>query len=381
MFRDAPEHLLPVLFSKNLMRCLMNQLSSPERYLHRIAEKTLKVVVAKVEAHPQLVVSALNGLLGPNGETHFDQITKTKTVENLLTQVNDKTLRELLPVFDKAILRPEVKDEKAAASRRQMIADQLVSVVRSRQIALEETNPAVHESFASIKQILAMFVKYAYFTVEEAHNGKHSVPEPPVSKASQEMFRSRITSCLTHVIAKAVDPSHSAYDVVCIIRYQEGLDNGQQIIFDADHSIRKVIRKSWKTLDKVHSKAKSAKAQKRSYLRAFKLLYSLTILQVYNGDADAVNVLDDLKDCYGTLVKHNAKGELGGSELLVEVLLSFVSKPSLLYRRLAQQVFSAFAPDVNAMGLQSMIRVSMHASAMNEILANNCRYWRLKRVC
>lgn len=93
-----------------------------------------------------------------------------------------------------------------------------------------------------------------------------------------------------------------------------------------------------------------------------KLLYSLTILEVYNGTADAVSLLDELKVCYDELIKPRKDGGVRpdeASQLLVEVLLSFISKPSALFRKLAQVVFAAFCSDINDGGLQSMMTVGV----------------------
>ncbi len=97
----------------------------------------------------------------------------------------------------------------------------------------------------------------------------------------------------------------------------------------------------------------------KAHLRAMKLLYSLTILEVYNGTADAVSLLDELKICYNELIQTNKANKVNSeaSELLVEVLLSFISKPSVLFRKLAQQVFAAFASEFSSAGLKSMLNV------------------------
>lgn len=349
MFRDVPEHLLPVLFSKNLMRCLVNHLAFPDRYLHRVALKVLKSIHARVDIEPKASTAALGGLLGPNGHVNFDHVTKTKTVEKLLSQVDVHTLRIVLPLFEHLILKPQVQDEIGAASRRQMLADQLLSAIRSRQID-SLPKKAVSEYHAFIKQLLTLFVDVAYFSTRLA-------VEPPITKPSQDVFRSRISSCLTHLVGKAEDPAQFPYYVIMTICKREHEDSSSQPFFDADNNVRRTVARAWKTLDKLHAKAEKPQASSMGLLRAFELLYSLIILQTYNGDSDAVSILDELKSCYDSLVKHRDQDSQEGSEIMVEILLSLVSKPSLLFRRLAQQVFGAFAPSVNASGLQSMIAV------------------------
>jgi len=83
----------------------------------------------------------------------------------------------------------------------------------------------------------------------------------------------------------------------------------------------------------------------------------LTILQVYNGDTEAVSIIHELDTCHQSISK---KQNLVGSEsfdLLLEVLLSFLAKPSALFRKLAGQVFAIFTADVTSDGLQSLIEI------------------------
>lgn len=95
---------------------------------------------------------------------------------------------------------------------------------------------------------------------------------------------------------------------------------------------------------------------------AFTLLYSMTILQVFNGDTDAVSMLDELDFCYSKLwgkKKSDKEDQVDASNALVEILLTFASKPSQLFRRISEQVFGVFAPRITTDGLQSLISVSL----------------------
>lgn len=99
---------------------------------------------------------------------------------------------------------------------------------------------------------------------------------------------------------------------------------------------------------------------KDASIQAFRLVYSLTILQVYNGDADAVSMLDELAFCYSKFwgdKKSKKEDRSDASNALVEILLSFASKPSKLFRRMSEQVFGVFADQITADGLQSLISV------------------------
>lgn len=83
----------------------------------------------------------------------------------------------------------------------------------------------------------------------------------------------------------------------------------------------------------------------------------MTILQVYNGDTEAVSIIHELDTCHQSISdKQNSVGS-ESFDLLLEVLLSFLAKPSALFRKLAGQVFAIFTADVTSDGLQSLIEI------------------------
>ena len=369
--------MLPILFSRNLLRCLINQLSAQNRYLHRIAEKTIKVIHSRVEKKPQIAAVVVLALIGSNGQINFDVQTKTKTIEKLLAYVQPNALSKIIiPFLDNLIVRPQVQDQKIASIRRQQVADHLVSVVRSVSIVKGAGTSRYDDA---VLEILSSFVKFAYFdlvTREGYQNGRephaantlNDLPEPMITDDSRQMFSSRINSCLTHL--SRADPAYYAYNVVRTIQHYE-MDQGIRPYLQVDDAVQHRIRQAWRVLDKVHTKQQSAPAARKNYLAAFKMLYSITILQVYNSDTEAVGLLDELKQCYDSLIKHKIKGgQDEGSEVLIEILLSLVSRPSLLFRRLAQQVFSACTSIVNANGLQSMFKVSLMDSSSKFVIVN-----------
>ena len=81
--------LFPIIFSKNLVRCLINHIQEKDRFLNRAADKSLKVLLQTVESDPQTLPAILQQLIGRNGTYNFDRVTKTKTVEKLLAKVDE----------------------------------------------------------------------------------------------------------------------------------------------------------------------------------------------------------------------------------------------------------------------------------------------------
>ena len=370
MIHDAPANCMPVLFSKNVMRCITNQLSTPGRYLHRAADKTMKAILARAQSNLNVRSPILKALLaGPNGNINFDKVTKTKTVETILSLDNGSAFEDLIAIYNDLILRPDVQDEKLADSRRQAAADQLVAAVRS--IPINPTKDASRQSpdILPIQRILALLTEYAYFDVGSKAVGKDRRPLPPITKHAREIFRSRITSSLAYLVSKPMlNPSLFAYGLVWYIHGREQDQNSRKTVLEADDRVHEVIEQAWQKLNKTHQKERVAPTDstERDFLNSLKLLYSLTILQVFNEDPEAVSILEELNGCYRVLL--GKKGYENGFAALVEILLGLVAKKSLLMRRLVQLVFTFCASYIDQTGLQSMIKVrAISCSKMSKL--------------
>ena len=79
--------MISCLFSKNFLRCLMNQAAREDRYLHRAALKTLKTMEEIAASNPEMVLIMVACLLGKRGSFNFDQRTNSKSLEKVLQNV------------------------------------------------------------------------------------------------------------------------------------------------------------------------------------------------------------------------------------------------------------------------------------------------------
>ena len=349
-----PAHTIDVLLGKNFVRCLTNQLAQQDRYLHRMAEKVLRTIHARVSKEPFLASIFIDKLIKNTGFVNFDAVTKTKTIDKLLAQADTSNLDQIVLALNNVILQPGTGDEKSTASARQIVADQLLSIVRSRAYPISsDTQFTQHRDCISL--ILNTFVKHGYPSTRQDSSSIEHNPIPPLTEATKQMFRSRLSSALGHLMTKVPTAMSHAYDVLCCIRSQAS--ETEYFQFDADTT--RIVQRGWKTLEKIPGKEKTAVEPKKQYLKAFELLFTMTLLQVYNGDADAIGMMDDLDNSYKALVKHESAGQAGeGSEILVEIILSFLARTSLLSKRLAEQAFSMCTSLVNESGLNSMLKVN-----------------------
>lgn len=345
----------------------MNQLASQERYLHQIAEQSLKAIYSRVQDDPLAAGTIIRCLTdesdhGANSSSsfvNFDFLSKTKTVERLLGEVPLESLADTLHYFDTLIRHPGSQaDENAAFAVRHTLADQLLHIIRSRSYpATSEYEYEIHKD--CVTKITEIFIGYGYFdgTLPSVGDGL----EPPICNKTRDLFRSRLMSSLAHLIIKAPNPEYHPFEVVRCFGMRAEVDpKGLAVDLQASSTdIRSTIALGWQTLQAIVIQEEIVDSEKLPHLKAFKLLISLLLLQVYNGDAEAAEMFQDVQSCYDDLVKRSRNdGESEASEILVEVILSLTSKPPVLFKRLAQQVFSVCTSTINKNGLQSMVKVS-----------------------
>jgi DNA polymerase phi len=173
--------------------------------------------------------------------------------------------------------------------------------------------------------------------------------QPPVSEKTRILFRNRLTSAFAHLLSDL-----KGFSYPCNLIQSFAAD-----AVDMDEHISGAKDKALSTMAKILKKAKKAEAGDKAPLQALALLYSLVIFQLYNGESEALSILDELMLCYDKLIRHKESedSEVEASEVLVELLLSFISKPSALLRKVTQHVFSAFMSDMTGGGLKLMTDV------------------------
>ncbi|KAL7269860.1 DNA-directed DNA polymerase [Rhizina undulata] len=346
---------LSAIFTKNFMRCLINQLSDPKRYLNKAAQKVTRALLQKAESSSWSVPIIVSQLILNNGTPNFDHLTKTKTVEKIISSADESGLVQIVAEFKRIFLNPLGSDSEASDQeqktvevRRQWAADQILSIVR---------NGKSPKSPSWLEPVINMFATFGHFDMVD----KKRRPKVPFSTASQAMFRSRLLSCLSHLIALKDQGDESwPHQAVKVIVGLEKETGKCKLAIEVDETIREALNTSVNTLEKIRKKRATAKKEKQTQLESFSLLFSLVILQVYSGESDALGVLDELQLCYDRVVRNKSAPEdvdIDANDVLVEILLSFLSKPSALLRKLAQQVFTTFAGKITENGLELLFNV------------------------
>ncbi|KAI9803822.1 MAG: hypothetical protein M1825_001702 [Sarcosagium campestre] len=345
IIRDAPKEYIRDVFTKNMTRCIINQLSNGERYLHRTAVRSLKDVHTRLASDPDLALDVVTGLETGNGAYNFDQITKTKTIGSILAATDSKTMLKIIDLFEKAIQGPGKDDVKGVEATRQSFADQIVSALRSRKLDAAE---------AWITKSLQLFARLGYFKAITAEDQAI----PVLSSASQAMFRARLSSSFAHLMS--IDDTESTIWAYEVLRYMKALEkrpNEYSSLVEFDGKINKARTSARKRMKELHDSEFQVEEQQRLPIRSFRLLYSLVLFQLYNGDSEALDILSEIQACHKGLIERPEGNGSNAAQSLVELLLGLLSQRSVLLRRVVQTTFASLTGSIDEEALQLLFDV------------------------
>ncbi|KAJ2995206.1 hypothetical protein NUW58_g1343 [Xylaria curta] len=326
-FASVDKSLVKELFTRNLMKCLINQAAKEDRYLHRAALKTLRSTEKAVEAHPELLIPVLKEIIGKSGLYDFDQRTATKTVESLLQWVTPDNSKKVLKLLREPVLNLKNTPDDAEKLR-QAYGDYIFKMTIQAKVPDIDSNDV--DSKSALEIGIKELTSCAYSTQEEF--------VPPLSEKTRDMFRNRLASAFSKVTKQ-----HKNAEYLC-----DAVKSVKPTAVAMSEEIEAERKGALKAMTKLlKSPTKSGKSG-GDLSSGLALLYATTLLQLYNGAPDALTILQDLEAC-SEKVKSK---EAGASELLVEILLALVSRQSPMLRQISEQVFEAFASQISSEALQ-----------------------------
>ncbi|KAK5712586.1 DNA-directed DNA polymerase [Elasticomyces elasticus] len=343
----APAPYLSTVLNESIVRTIVAQRSDDSRYLFDTAKQVLDSILARAKAEPDLAPRFMHALLA---EGAFDQQTKTKTIETMLQRADESSLEGIVATFRMVILRPRVDSEAQVDARRRTYADILLVLIRHHK--------SKHSSGDTIapwlQQTLQLLVDLGYRDIV-------TDPSPPLADATRAIFRSRLTSC----VGLAIDQPAAvvAGILTCILDTLSA--SWKSLGEPLGKPAKEVLKSAEQARKNIASKIASKKTSDATAAPAFDMLFGLSMLQVYNREADSIEALADLQQSYNAW-----EAGTESSTGVVELLLSFVSKPSASLRKLTERAFAVLAGNMTAESLQSLLDILQHkesASGQQEL--------------
>ncbi|KAG5437856.1 hypothetical protein PCANB_000571 [Pneumocystis canis] len=353
------------MFSKNFMRCFINHLSNEDRYLNKISNKVLSCIISVANIRKKAILPMIRSLLGPLGALNFDKITKTKLIESLIISADEDGLWDILQLLKTMTCSPYLNDIKNIDQKRQISIDIMLNILRNKKCK---------KNNKWIKEYINFFLIYGYFE-PKSKKFEHSF-----STNTRIVLRSRLLSSLAYLNVQnelntrlCKNLQEQIFWPTIVIKSIISLSKSEKynLLIDMDSETLEIKNKSIKIFKKILKKKLSSEEKDVQELFAFELLYSLSILQLYNCDPEASSVLQELGICYNNFFKKKNESECleNTIEILTDILLGFLSKNSILLRKLVEQVLKT---DENSKG-ENMLFQEITSDKEYDDINNNCK--------
>lgn len=375
VIEHLPAWTLTYAFSPKLKGSLINQSAKSDRYLHGVARAMLDAVVLRAKRDGEAAAAIIDALVFSNGNGKFDESTGTKTVRSILSSIDETTFSNVAEQYLLNVKQPKLKSTTDATEKlseteiaRHTYVGHLLNAIKDRILDKD----AAQEVPAWLKSIAMTFAKYGY---EEGF---------ATTKTSTELFSTRLNSLLAHVLR--MQPEVGTLVAVAVADYLSNLDQHKtEVGKQADSHAWNVLQQARDTLAalavqvkathksieaKINIQHKSSSSSKVAVASTLRLMLSMAIVAAFGGDVDSFSILDELQDCY-TMIFETKKASASDSssgqafDMIIEIVLSSASKGSSLYRTISEQVFEAFASELSAEALQSMLDVLNQSENMS----------------
>ncbi|KAI6131878.1 DNA polymerase phi-domain-containing protein [Pisolithus croceorrhizus] len=353
---------LPMLFTKNLMRSWINHLSKSDRYLHKISLDVAKHIQSFVQENPALGFPLILQLTGINGSQEFDKLTRTKTVESILTVMDSEGIKNyIFSLLGQVNSKDADEDTAALNSRRTWIADQFAALIR---------NGSVPKSDEWIQVILDWYVVNGLYSIRKKSGSSsiqalRALPSPPFTEEFQAHCRTRLLSSLADLtsqttVMKKGDITHKETAVASDGEFwiSKVLSTLARLDKDTKHvdPLAPVDEETRALLDrvgKVHEKLSKVSSEKKEVARGFELVLSSLVLQCRCGEEDSVENLESCLSAASRMFasKKSSKKKSQQSALptddepkpidvLVDLLIGYLENASAYTRSVANEAFS-----------------------------------------
>lgn len=343
-FQGLPAKELSLLFSEGFMVNLMSQSSKLNKVLNKMSTKVLNTIIQETQSDLSKVLPALEGIIG--GETsywNFDFLTKSKVVDSLVgvlsyievESISSKRAQNLVNDIKDALLKRFSASFKSQANDKndeeKNSNDNTLKWVIDKLLLLERSTKRFSISNSFLEDLFKFYLQHAFFKSESRS----------VSSYINHVTQERLNSLLSDVISQKRKGHLWSFYCIEQIKKNETKED-QRLLFEPEGDLQLVKDESLKLLLTVIELQKKGSETRKEQQYCFELLLSMSLLQLYSGDGEAIGVLEELKDCYESAFAGSEDTEVKPSVVLTDILLSFISKKSSLMKKLSTIVWEHF---------------------------------------
>ena len=333
----APLTMIPDTLCPNTVHIIISAFSADARYLHKSAQASLQQFEKRVRTREWAAGKTVSGdclsaILQATGVVDFDTLTKSKVISSLLEHGDSKHVL--------AVLREFQVPAQAETGKLKFLINLEYKLLASCIRRLNSPEAEDDEAESTL-------------IIEILDSGLQRASEAP--EEVQQYVKERNAAALEH-LAKAGTHGQTIFTKVLNIQNLQANisdDAIKDVLKTATKRLRKIEKASSKQARQSQEQSSGTKTHKPSLLEGYRLLYSLIAFDIYNGEQESVEMMQDLLE----VPIPEAKSEDVSTDSLVEILLSFSSRPSKLLRTLTPIVFESIASGIAAEGIESLTRV------------------------
>ncbi|KAL7751830.1 DNA-directed DNA polymerase [Sorochytrium milnesiophthora] len=401
---------IPLMFTPEFLRCYMNNLGRTDNMLNEAAKATTQTIQHITKEQPAIAVPVMSHLLGPNGSKNFDEVTKSNTIESILSKFSDVSVMDYIAYLESIIYNQgesasEAEDDfdsNAAARQvhhnRLWAADSLVHMTNLKGITLSE---AALERIAQVLLSVALFQPKspeqqqqqqpaAASKKSKKQKNKGAAKDTPdqnnessaaltVSTATPEFgadtrsqFMTRLWTMTLNTSATTAGTTATASPLAAAEKsmqrahrtLQRMLSSPQlSLVQEMSSEQQQLYDATAVTINAIERELESGVAdeRKQGHIRAFHLLFLLCAVQLFSPEAteETTDVLAELRDCYERVLGKGVaqSNEPQPADVIMDILLSFLSKSSAILRKLSDLVFRVFCDQMSANALDLFLNV------------------------
>ncbi|KAK5115714.1 hypothetical protein LTR62_000803 [Meristemomyces frigidus] len=342
--KGAPQTYLATILNTAVLKLVVTHRLSGENYLFQPAKQILNAIVACAKSEASSVPVLFKALVLERG---FDNQTRSDTIANLMQLADVDGLDAMVGLLRTSILQPPANVADGMDPWRKTCADLLLALVRAR---CGKDFRAIDLAGQAPSDQPPSWLEHSLQTLVDAgYAGKsENIASPIMSDNMSGICRSRLNSVLASLVEQSEVNVSAAFTSVLVAL---AATQKRTPTLPLESSARPALKEASKSRKHL-SKILSSQGPKAGSASAFDLLFALSMLEVYNQSPDSVETLSDLQKDYEAW-QDGAEAATG----LVEILLSFLSRPSALLRKLSEQVFTVFVKEMTAETMESLVDI------------------------
>jgi len=389
---------ISLLFTQHFSQCIVNSLFSTKNFLYKAVSHFLQRIIKDSEKMPSNAMYALAmELLKLN--RNFDGFSKSKTVENLVSQLELPEIQKYLTNLRTQFYEVDVTD----GSDEPLDEEQTKAATDSQQIRainrmLSLCRNAKNKDESYLCSVLHFFLLHGFFSMQSGstlHGSKESFVTPrqwkelqvtsaPVTHKVTQQCRTALTSLFKEfatlslskektapgeMLSGEVWPSYAlrVYTEFASLKNTTELSPLSEEATEALESLQalgSVINKKISSLQsKIKSQTNTTKANalqtdlKIQY--AFRLLaWNCAVMLHFESDTDIVEAMGDLKESYNHLISKK-KGTDGPNpyDVVTDIIVSLLTRSSAYLRTVATRSFSLLRPTLPTSSVQILFDI------------------------